>query len=71
MKTYSMTETAKLLGVHRQTMINWIRKGWVRPKRDYRRYPVFTVLDIESMIEWKNTIKFSAVSKKEKINSTL
>ena len=65
-KRYNLSQAAQLLGVHRQTMYYWIYKGWVSPKRDYRRYPVFTVLDIESMIEWKNVMKSSAVSKNEK-----
>jgi DNA-binding transcriptional MerR regulator len=70
-KRYNLSQAAQILGVHRQTLYYWIHKGWVRPKRDYRRYPVFTVLDIESMIEWKNTIKFLDASKKAKTSSTL
>ncbi len=56
-KRYNMTQTAKVLGVHRETLYYWIKKGWIKPKRDYRHYPVFTVLDIESMVKWKNRIK--------------
>ena len=26
-----------------------MKKNWVKPKRDHRNYPVFTVLDIESI----------------------
>jgi len=70
-KRYNLTQTARVVGVHRETLYYWIKKGWIKPKRDYRNYPVFTVLDIESMIEWKNTIKSSAVSKEAKIDSTL
>ena len=36
-------EAAKELGVTRQTLYYWFKKGWVKPKRDYRRYPLFTV----------------------------
>jgi hypothetical protein len=57
-KRYNMTQAAGILGVHRQTLYYWIRKGWLKPKRDYRNYPVFTVLDIENLIEWRNSIKF-------------
>jgi predicted site-specific integrase-resolvase len=57
MKTYTMTETAKKLGVHRQTMINWIRKGWVKPKRDYKDWPVFTDECIAKIKEWRDTLK--------------
>ena len=56
-KRYNMTQTARILGVHRETLYYWIKKGWLKPKRDYRNYPVFTVLDIEELIRWKNTIK--------------
>ena len=58
-KLYNLTQTARIVGVHRETLYYWIKKGWIKPKRDYRNYPVFTVLDIEKLIEWKNTIKFS------------
>jgi len=57
MKTYSMTETAKMLGVHRQTMINRIRKGWVKPKRDYRDWPVFTEACIKKIKKWRETLR--------------
>lgn len=56
-KRYNLTQTAHILGVHRQTIYYWIKKGWIKPKRDYRRYPIFTVLDIERLIEWKETVK--------------
>ena len=56
-KQYNLTQAAQILGVHRQTLYYWIRKGWVASKRDYRCYPIFTVLDIESMMKWKNRIK--------------
>ena len=56
-RKYNLTQTAGILGVHRQTLYYWIKKGWVKPKRDYRNYPVFTALDIENLIKWRNTIK--------------
>ncbi len=56
-KRYNITQTAKILGVHRGSLYYWIKKKRIKPKRDYRSYPVFTVLDIESLIRWKNTIK--------------
>jgi len=57
MKKYTMTEAAKILGVHRQTMINWIRRGWVKPKRDYKNWPVFTDKSIEKIKVWRDTLK--------------
>ena len=56
-KIYNLTQAAVVLGVHRETLYYWMKKGWIKPKRDYRNYPIFTVLDIENMIKWKNTIK--------------
>jgi DNA-binding transcriptional MerR regulator len=56
-KIYNMTELADKLGVPRQTIYYWIEKGWVKPKRDYRNYPVFTEQDVEQIISWKSTIK--------------
>lgn len=56
-KRYNMTQTARILEVHRETLYYWIKKKWIKPRRDYRNYPVFTVLDIENLIKWKNTIK--------------
>jgi len=57
LKRYNLSQAAKVLNVPRQSLYYWIKKGWIKPWRDYRRYPVFTVLDIEGLIKWKNTIK--------------
>jgi len=56
-KIYNMTELAEKLKVTRQAIYKWIEKGWVRPRRDYRNYPVFTEEDVDNIIGWKNTIK--------------
>jgi len=56
-KLYNIAELARELGVHYQTINYWIKKGWIKPKRDYRNYPVFTVADLNRIIKWKNTIK--------------
>ena len=57
-KKYNLVQAAGILGVHRQTLYYWIKKGWLKPKRDHRNYPVFTVLDIKDLIKWRNTLKF-------------
>ncbi len=44
------------MGVPRQTIYYWIKKGWIKPKRDYRNYPVFTEEDIKKIKKWKETI---------------
>jgi DNA-binding transcriptional MerR regulator len=56
MKRYNITQAAKELGVARQTLYYWIKKGWVKPKRDYRNYPVFTGDDIRRIRDWKNKL---------------
>jgi len=54
---YNITKLAEKLGIPRQTIYYWIEKGWVKPKRDYRDYPVFTAEDVENIIKWKSSIK--------------
>ena len=56
-KRYNITHAAKELGVTRQTLYNWIEKGWVKPKRDYRNYPVFTKEVITNIKKWQTTLK--------------
>jgi len=56
-KRYNITRAAKELGITRQTLYNWIEKGWVRPKRDYRNYPVFTKEDISNIEKWRSELK--------------
>ena len=36
--------------------LNWIKKGWVTPKRDYRNYPVFTNNDVKKIKEWRDKL---------------
>jgi len=56
MERYNVTHAAKKLGVARQTLYNWIEKGWVKPKRDYRNYPVFTDEDIQKIKKWQSML---------------
>ncbi len=57
LKRYNLSQTAKILNVPRQSLYYWIKKCWVKPWRDHRKYPVFTVFDIEEIIKWRSTIK--------------
>lgn len=54
---YNMTELAEKLNVTRQAVYKWIKKGWIKPKRDYKGYPVFTEEDVRKIFKWKTTIK--------------
>jgi DNA-binding transcriptional MerR regulator len=57
-KALSISETARILGVHRHTLRYWLKKKWVQPPRkDYRGYPVFAPEDIEAIKKWRRTLK--------------
>ena len=56
-KCYSLSEAAKKLGLTRQGLYYWIKRGWVKPKRDYRKYPVFTKEDIRNIEKWRSELK--------------
>jgi DNA-binding transcriptional MerR regulator len=56
-RVYNIPQTAEILEVHERTVRYWIKKGWVKPKRDYRNYPVFTEEDVKKIQEWKNKLK--------------
>jgi len=56
MKRYNISRAAKELGVVRQTLYNWIDKRWIKPKRDYRNYPVFTAEDVEKIKKWRDKL---------------
>ena len=56
-KKYNLTEAAKELGLTRQGLYYWMKKGWVTPKRDYKGHPVFTDMDLKKIKEWKNKLK--------------
>lgn len=54
---HNICKTAELLGVHERTVRYWIRKKWVKPRRDHRNYPVFTDEDIKKIDKWHHTLK--------------
>ena len=56
-KVYNLSNAAKELGLTRQGLYYWIKKGWIKPKRDYRNYPVFTDADLKRIKEWKYKLK--------------
>lgn len=65
---YNITKVAEELGVTRQAVYYWIKKSWVRPKRDYRNYPVFTEEDLSHIKKWQGTLRDTvepAVKKRE------
>lgn len=56
-KSYNVMQAANLFGVHERTVRYWIRKGWIKVKRDYRNFPVFTAQDIRKIKKWRSTLK--------------
>lgn len=56
MKKYNVSQLAQELGIARQTLYYWIQKEWIKPKRDYRNYPVFTAKDVEKIKKWRNKL---------------
>jgi DNA-binding transcriptional MerR regulator len=56
-KIYNVPQAARLIGVHERTVRYWIRKKRVKPKLDYRNYPVFTSGDITKIKKWRSTLK--------------
>ena len=55
-KRYNLSETAKELGITRQGLYYWIKKGWVTPKRDYKDHPIFTDANLKKIKEWQNRL---------------
>lgn len=66
-KRFNLTQTAKVLEVPRQTVYYWIKKKWVRLRRDYRNYPVFTATDIEGLLKWRDKIRVEKIRKKRTV----
>lgn len=58
-KKYNLSEAAKELGLTRQGLYYWIKKGWVNPKRDYKRHPVFTPDDLKNIKKWRDRLEMS------------
>jgi len=56
-KLYNLSQAAKELGLTRQGLYYWIKKGWVKPKRDFKGFPVFTQNDINKIKKWKNKLR--------------
>ncbi|OIO39733.1 MAG: hypothetical protein AUJ72_00105 [Candidatus Omnitrophica bacterium CG1_02_46_14] len=56
-KAYNISQVSRILGVHRHTVRYWIKKGWVKPKKDYRNNFVFTPSDLSKIKKWRRTLK--------------
>ena len=54
---YNLTQAAKVLQITRQGLYYWMKRGWVKARRDHRGYPVFIVFDIEQIMKWRDWLK--------------
>ncbi|HOO55546.1 MAG TPA: helix-turn-helix domain-containing protein [bacterium] len=53
-KTYTTRQAADRVGVHKNTLLNWIRAGKVpEVERDWKNHRIWTEQDIEKLIEHK------------------
>jgi len=54
-ETYSTQQVADLLGVHKNTLLNWIRSRKVSDaERDWKGYRVWTGQDVKRLLEFKS-----------------
>jgi len=56
-KRYNLSKAAKELDLTRQGLYYWIKKGWVKPKRDFKNHPVFTDEDIKTIKKWRDKLR--------------
>lgn len=57
-ETYSTQQAAEMVGVHKNTIFNWIRTGKVlEVKKDWKGYRIWTRMDIENLIKAKDRKK--------------
>ena len=57
-QTFTTKQAADIVGVHKNTLLNWIKSGKVPDaRRDWKRYRIWTVEEIKKLIEFKNNYK--------------
>ena len=55
MGTYSLQDIAKIIGVTRQTIYNWMHAGIIeKPEKDYRGYRKFNDRHLKELLDYKN-----------------
>lgn len=57
-RRYSTKEAAERIGVHKDTLLDWLARGLVRePMRDRRNWRIWTDEEIQQVIVWNNQVK--------------
>jgi len=68
MKTYTMAQAAKLLGISRQTLYSWIEAGHVKAPKPTpvgeKSFRLWTATDIERAQKFKGKLKRGPEPKK-------
>jgi excisionase family DNA binding protein len=54
-KAFTTQEVADIVGVHKNTVLNWVKTGKVPDaRRDWKKYRVWSEKDVQRLIECKN-----------------
>ena len=54
-KAFTTQEVADMVGVHKNTVLNWVKSGKVPDaRRDWKKYRVWSEKDVQRLIEYKN-----------------
>lgn len=57
-KYYQTREVSKIAGVHRDTLLRWLREGKIpEPKRNRNNWRIFSPSDLDNVIEFTNQVK--------------
>jgi len=55
---YQTREVSKIAGVHRDTLLRWLREGKLQePKRNRNNWRIFSKTDLDNIIEFTNHVK--------------
>ena len=54
-ETFTTKQAADMIGVHKNTILNWIRDGKIPDaRRDWKGYRIWSARDIENLLKMKN-----------------
>jgi excisionase family DNA binding protein len=54
-ESYTTQQAADIIGVHKNTLLNWIRSGKVNDaRRDWKGYRIWTGEDVRNLLEHKS-----------------
>lgn len=54
-EVYTTQQVADIVGVHKNTVLNWIKTGKMDDvRRDWKRHRIWTKRDLQRLIEIKN-----------------